>query len=518
MRLSFRVFSLALLFADTAEGFSPVAGRFRPFKDTSLSLYPTDTDFRTPAASFTFTRCATRVVTSDFVQSEWGGENNNNSQRLSYLDVISSTVPVPANPGLDTEDDDTDPEPLAQAHRIQQAYREWCEFYGKTANKERLGIFASNFLQVKEFHERTGRPLVLNALADMTEEEYRAGKHLSTSTADAASEPFESEDRIRGAYKEWCEYYGRSEDEKRFQTFASNFIAVEKYHLQTNQSLVLNEFADMTDREYQRHMTTAAHFTTPETSAVVDADNHTALPTANDDPITSYLDPEPTPSSVSEIQPSNVPSSGTHVIQSGSSSNEDDVYDTSGPSDDYIPSSSVTHDVISALQNRIATLAEMVQDLTSAASATQPVQEAQAQPLDSLVIDVLQKQDESIMQLEESVEDLHIIQMQSSDLIELVSSNQRQMTDMMTSVQTEVTALQEHQAHTDENYAKLLERIEELEAAVAKYDQHDPVLDKTLVLTPATAPMIPKRMVEVRPNIPPIAGNPMFRPINLDPQ
>lgn len=348
----------------------------------------------------------------------------------------------------------------------------------------------------------------------MTEAEYRAGKHLSTTSSAEAPEPFESEDRIRGAYKEWCEYYGRSQDEKRFQTFASNFIAVEKYHLQTNQSLVLNEFADMTDREYQRHMTTAAHFAAPETSAGVD-ENHS---TANDDPITSYLDPEPTPRTVSEIQPSTIQSSGTHVIQSSSSINEDDIiYDTSRPFDDDNPSSSVTHDVIIALQNRIAKLAEMVQDLTAAASATQPVQEAQAQPLDSLVIDVLQQQDESIMHLEESVEGLHIIQMQSSDLIELVSSNQRQMTDMMTSVQAEVTALQEHQAHTDENYALLLERIEELEAAVAKYDQHDPVLEKTLVLTPATH-IIPKRMVEVRPNIPPIGGNPMFRPINLDPQ
>jgi len=136
----------------------------------------------------------------------------------------------------------------------------------------------------------------------------------------------------------------------------------------------------------------------------------------------------------------------------------------------------------------------MVQSLATAPPvAPQPT----AQPLDSLVIDLLQQQDGSISQLEESIEGLHEIQKQSSDLIELVSNNQKQMTEMMEAVQFEVAALQIDQAHVEENYALLLNRIEESEKVVAKFDNFDPVLQKSLVLSPPTATQ--RRRVELKP-------------------
>ena len=86
-----------------------------------------ESDYRTPAESFTFTRHAQTEVTSEYVQSKWSEVSN--PQRLSYLDVISSTSSGSKafDHKQEVTDSDTPEEPLAQAHRIQQAYREWCE-------------------------------------------------------------------------------------------------------------------------------------------------------------------------------------------------------------------------------------------------------------------------------------------------------------------------------------------------------------------------------------------------------
>ena len=376
------------------------------------------------------------------------------------------------------------------------------KFYDKIPNRERLGVFASNFLAVQDFHEKTGRPLVLNEFADLTEEEYRHGSTNDDSNNSMETEQFLTDDRIREAYREWCNYYERAYDEKRLKTFASNFVAVEKYHLHTNESLVLNEFADMTEREYRKHLTTAAHFTTPEnigpratddSSPVLQEQKEVKKPDI--DPITSYLDPSekyPTlPSPVEEIQ-SPIPKSQTSNDNSPSVSS-----DTSDASNDPSDDSFITNEALSALQNTVSNLSSMVESMAMATQAVAPP--PAAQPLDSLVIDVLQQQDGSIAQLEESIEGLHMIQKQSSDLIELVSNNQKQMTDLMEVVQSEVAALQQDQQINEENYALLLQRIEELEAKVAKFDSDDPVLKRSLVLSPAKATK--QRRVELKPNI-----------------
>jgi hypothetical protein len=376
------------------------------------------------------------------------------------------------------------------------------KFYGKIQKKERLGIFASNFLAVQDFHEKTGRPLVLNEFADLTEEEYRQDNNQS-STSDGndkpvTSERFPAEDRIREAYIQWCDYYERSYDERRLQTFVANFVAVEKYHLQTKTSLVLNEYADMTEPEYRKHLATAAHFTTPENIGPrANDDSNTFLQEqgelngSNNDPITSYLDPNPSPISYSQVEELKPP---IHRAQTPIVQNEN----VDG-APIILNDSSVTHEALATLQNTVASLSAMVESLAAAPPvAPKPT----AQPLDSLVIDLLQQQDGSISQLEESIEGLHEIQKQSSDLIELVSNNQRQMTEMMEVVQFEVAALQIDQEQVEENYALLLNRIEELEKVVAKFDDLDPVLQKSLV--PSTPTATQRRRVELKPNIQPV--------------
>lgn len=510
-------------------------------------------DFRTPAESFKFTRFAKAAISSEFVQVKW--KEVDNSQRLSYLDIISSITPVSncLDQKQDVIDSDSREEPLAEAHRIQQAYREWCEFYGKIPNKERLGVFASNFLTVEEYHKETGRPLVLNEFADLTEEQYVENNQSSTNDTDDNSvetEGFLDEDRIREAYRQWCEFYGRSYDEKRFQTFSSNFVAVEKYHLQTKQPLVLNEFADMTEQEYRKHLATAAHFTTPES---IGPNTNTDLmdQSKENDPITSYLDPgqnQVTNANVDELNPSQpqlvqskqeiinpIAPSGTadqlkketDQLRKELSSANKALAETDQLKNDLTSATealaetdqlkkelsfanealaetgklkneiSSTNKALAMLQNTVSSLKSMVESFMAAPLVAPP---PAAEPLDSLLVDVLQQQEGSISELEESIEGLHHIQLQSSELIELVSNNQKHMTETMEVVQSDVATLKQDQKQREKNYISLLSRIEEVEAVVEKFDMNDPDLNKSLVLSPAKPTNL--RRIELKPKIP----------------
>lgn len=116
--------------ASVAKAFSNIAPPIRKPSPTGLAFHPArleELEYRMPAESFTFTRYAKTEISSEYVQSKWSDAPN--SKRLSYLDVISSTAA--GSKGFDQKQDDRgleDPEePLEQAHRIQQAYREWCE-------------------------------------------------------------------------------------------------------------------------------------------------------------------------------------------------------------------------------------------------------------------------------------------------------------------------------------------------------------------------------------------------------
>jgi hypothetical protein len=239
------------------------------------------------------------------------------------------------------------------------------------------------------------------------------------------NETFVVEDRIREVYREWCQYYGRPYDEKYLKTFASNFIAVEQYHRQTKQSLVLNQFADMTERDYQQYLAMDSN-----------ADRMQQPP---------------------NIEPP-IPQSQTQQVRN---SNDISNFDSS--------EATSMNDVLSALQSTVSSLSTMAQMLSAGTSSSIPPSTERDQPLDSLVIDVLEKQDVSIAQLEDSVEGLREIQVQSSDLIQLVSQNQIQMTEMMEAVQSEVDSLRSDQERTENKNSELTERIDELETTIAEY-------------------------------------------------
>ncbi|CAJ1951836.1 unnamed protein product [Cylindrotheca closterium] len=56
---------------------------------------------------------------------------------------------------------------------------------------------------------------------------------------------------IRLAYKEWCEYYGKKNEEFRLEVFAQNFADAKEFYKESGRALLLNEYADLTAKEYQ---------------------------------------------------------------------------------------------------------------------------------------------------------------------------------------------------------------------------------------------------------------------------
>jgi hypothetical protein len=94
--------------------------------------------------------------------SSSGGVNGGGSYAGNASREVPSQPEAPSQPG------NFFPE------RIKDAYRDWCQYYGKEYNSSRLSTFASNFLAVERYHRETGVSLILNELADMTSEEFRA--------------------------------------------------------------------------------------------------------------------------------------------------------------------------------------------------------------------------------------------------------------------------------------------------------------------------------------------------------
>ncbi|KAG7355087.1 cathepsin propeptide inhibitor domain I29 [Nitzschia inconspicua] len=344
-------------------------------------------------------------------------------------------------------------EQLSQAHKIQQAYREWCDYYGKAPNKDRLGVFAANFLAVKDFHERTGKPLIMNEYSDLTEEEWKLLQQQQKSQSGGAKESpplsvddpktMEQQELIHKAYWEWCHYYGKTYDEKRLKTFANNFLAVQKYHRQTNKELMLNEFADMSELEYQNYLKTTAHFVS-SSNVISEMEVYTVtspVQRQQEDPITTAL---PTPPL------------GQQQLEFTQNSSKSDTDFT-------------IHEIVSALQSAVDSLSEVVRSMNqSQGPLVSPPSKSQEktsseQPLDALVIDVLKKQDNDIAELHDSLDGVRDIQEQSGELIQLVSQNQMQMAEMMNAIQTEMELMQQELKQSREEKSSLINRVRNLE-------------------------------------------------------
>jgi hypothetical protein len=53
--------------------------------------------------------------------------------------------------------------------RIRQIYVDWCQYYGKAPDEDRLQVFAANLVVLEKHHRETGEELTLNEFADQTQ-------------------------------------------------------------------------------------------------------------------------------------------------------------------------------------------------------------------------------------------------------------------------------------------------------------------------------------------------------------
>ena len=67
---------------------------------------------------------------------------------------------------------ENDAEIRASYDDCRSAYLSWCDEYGKEADAVKFATFSSNYLAMKEYADKSGRPINLNAYADCTKEEY----------------------------------------------------------------------------------------------------------------------------------------------------------------------------------------------------------------------------------------------------------------------------------------------------------------------------------------------------------
>lgn len=57
--------------------------------------------------------------------------------------------------------------------------------------------------------------------------------------------------RVHAVYSEWCEVYGKEENDERFETFLYNFNAMEAHADATGKTMVLNQWYDCTEEEHK---------------------------------------------------------------------------------------------------------------------------------------------------------------------------------------------------------------------------------------------------------------------------
>ena len=60
----------------------------------------------------------------------------------------------------------------------------------------------------------------------------------------------ELESRVRIAYSDWCKQFEKAYDETRFLQFAKNYLELEEIAKETGKAMVLNEYADFTEDEF----------------------------------------------------------------------------------------------------------------------------------------------------------------------------------------------------------------------------------------------------------------------------
>lgn len=307
-----------------------------------------------------------------------------------------------------------EPEPLPD-QRIQDAYRQWCGHHNKTPTEERLCIFATNYLTVEDYHQKNpDASLVLNEFADLSQEEYDAAKKQKPGNLPSTDDNDDDDDKIRRAYRDWCHFFGKKFDSNRLRTFGHNFDAVQEYHRQTGEPLILNEFADLTDAEFRRQYTTRVADVTLYESTL----------------------------------------KGDYNQSSGNL-----AFSPSVP----LPFTSSLQEMVALLHSTSNSLNTVATSLDQTTPASSQPQQEQQQPLDGMVLQVLNEHNRTLFDLEESVDELGQVSTQGSRMIQLLSQNQVELSESMVAVQKEMLSLQKELKESLDENRSLKGRLQALE-------------------------------------------------------
>merc|ERR1712157_339545 len=64
------------------------------------------------------------------------------------------------------------------------------------------------------------------------------------------------EARVRAAYLDWCKEYNKDpDDDGKFVTFKGNYLKMENYAKENGVMMKLNQYADLTEEEYEEFLT-----------------------------------------------------------------------------------------------------------------------------------------------------------------------------------------------------------------------------------------------------------------------
>jgi Cathepsin propeptide inhibitor domain (I29) len=321
---------------------------------------------------------------------------------------------------------------------IEESYRRWCDYYKKDKGwsilerQRRLQIFASHYEIVEDYHKQnpTKPLLVLNEYADLTRDEYSSIIMLKTkkktnkrrnNKEQSQQNQIDVDRKIRRAYKDWCYYYNKSFSENGLQAFAHNYNLVQEYCYQTNQPLIMNEYADLTETQY-RHRNRTRNRRKQKLNLVQEETSTTVF----ENTLSGDYNPSTGLSSSRLFNPTLSLSSSSSPLT-------------------LPPSVSTLQEMVSLLESWIPSSSV---DATSIQSNRQQQRSSSHDNDDAIIMKKKMKELELVLDdvglfsgLERSVVDIADVNCQTSTMIDVLSCNQIRMVEMITSLQEDVSQL-----------------------------------------------------------------------------
>lgn len=147
---------------------------------------------------------------------------------------------------------------------VRAEYLAWAQMFGKVPDFERrYPTFSKHFMMQLQFDKENnnGDFAGLNEFGDMTEEEYNETiklREMTEALDDTQPNDNPVDAKILSEYASWAATHNKQKSMERFSIFKENFLANMKHYQETGDYYVLNEYADMTDKEYDSSVGTAS--------------------------------------------------------------------------------------------------------------------------------------------------------------------------------------------------------------------------------------------------------------------